>query len=120
MFNYEKLEVWQKAVALADLIYTTTRTFPDDERYGLTNQMRRSAVSVSSNLAEGSSGNSRQDFARFVKIAAGSAFELVSQAVIAGRQGYLNEADYQTNYQRCEKLGPMSSGLRKSLLDSPV
>ena len=55
MFNFEKLEVWQKAIALADVIYSDTRNFPADERFGLTNQMRRSIVSVSSNIAEGSS-----------------------------------------------------------------
>jgi four helix bundle protein len=54
MFNFEKLEVWQKAIALADVIYSDTRNFPADERFGLTNQMRRSVVSVSSNIAEGS------------------------------------------------------------------
>jgi len=53
MFNFEKLEVWQKAIALADVIYSHTRNFPADERFGLTNQMRRSIVSVSSNIAEG-------------------------------------------------------------------
>jgi four helix bundle protein len=55
MFNFEKLEVWQKAIALVDVIYGQTRNFPADERFGLTNQMRRSVVSVSSNIAEGSS-----------------------------------------------------------------
>jgi hypothetical protein len=54
MFNFEKLEVWQKSIALADVIYSQTRNFPADERFGLTNQMRRSVVSVSSNIAEGS------------------------------------------------------------------
>lgn len=105
MFNYEKLEVWQEAITLADIVYSATKTFPDGERFGLTNQMRRSVVSVSSNLAEGSSRNSRQDFARFVEIAAGSAFELVSQAMIAKHQGYLAETDFQTIYERCERLG---------------
>src|ERR1035437_10854283 len=68
MFNFEKLEVWQEAINFADTVYTLTRTFPDGERFGLTNQMRRAAVSISSNLAEGSSRSSRPDFARFVEI----------------------------------------------------
>ena len=55
MFNFEKLEVWQKAIDFADLVYTTTRNFPAEERFGLTNQMRRAAVSISSNIAEGCS-----------------------------------------------------------------
>jgi len=59
MFNFEKLEVWQKSIALADVIYHETRSFPVDERFGLTNQMRRSVVSVSSNIAEGSSRSSK-------------------------------------------------------------
>jgi hypothetical protein len=77
MFNFEKLEVWQEAIQFADSVYTITRTFPDEERFGLTNQMRRAAVSISSNLAEGSSRSSRPDFARFVEIATGSLFEVV-------------------------------------------
>jgi four helix bundle protein len=90
MFHFEKLEVWQKAIEFADLVYSGTRSFPSDERFGLTNQMRRAAaVSISSNLAEGSSRHSKADFARFVEISTGSLFEVVSQAVIAKRQGFL-------------------------------
>ena len=84
MFNFEKLDVWQKSIALADLVYALTKAFPADERFGLTNQMRRAAVSISSNIAEGASRSSKPDFRRFIEIAAGSAFELVSQARIAG------------------------------------
>ena len=64
MFNFEKLEVWQEAIDFADFAYSITRAFPDNERFGLTNQMRRAAVSISSNIAEGSSRSSRPDFAR--------------------------------------------------------
>jgi four helix bundle protein len=78
MFNFEKLDVWDEAIAFADLIYSVSRHFPDDERFGLTTQMRRAAVSISSNLAEGSSRVSRADFARFVETATGSLFEVVS------------------------------------------
>lgn len=116
MFNYEKLETWQEAIAFAGLIYSATKCFPSDERFGLTNQMRRAAVSVSSNLAEGSSRNSRTDFARFVEIATGSAFEVVSQAFVAKKQGFLSEPDFKKIYEASEKLGRMLSGLRKSLL----
>jgi four helix bundle protein len=77
MFNFEKLDVWQEAIQFADLVYELTAGFPDEERFGLTNQMRRAAVSISSNLAEGSSRVSRTDFARFVEIATGSLFEVV-------------------------------------------
>jgi four helix bundle protein len=93
MFNFEKLEVWQKAIDFADFVYSVTRTFPDDERFGLTNQMRRAAVSISSNIAEGTSRHSRDDYAQFLEIAAGSIFEVVSQSFIAQRQKYLSEED---------------------------
>ena len=76
MFNFEKLDVWQEAIQFADLVYGLTGDFPSEERFGLTNQMRRAAVSVSSNIAEGSSRVSRADFARFVEIATGSLFEV--------------------------------------------
>jgi hypothetical protein len=69
MFIFEKLDVWHKSVALADLVYGLTKSFPSDERFGLTNQMRRAAVSVSSNLAEGCSRGSKPDFSRFIEIA---------------------------------------------------
>ena len=82
MFNFEKLEVWNEAIAFADTIYTLTKSFPEDERFGLTNQMRRAAVSISSNIAEGSSRLSRPDFARFIEIATGSLLEVVSQSTI--------------------------------------
>jgi four helix bundle protein len=91
MFNFEKLETWQKAIAFADLVYEMTRNFPSDERFGLTNQMRRAAVSVSSNIAEGAARNSKNDYARFLEIAAGSLFEVVSQSFIGQRQGFLFE-----------------------------
>lgn len=69
MFRFEKFEVWKQSVDFADLIYTLTRGFPRDEQFGLTSQMRRAAVSVSSNIAEGSSRLSDKEFARFVEIA---------------------------------------------------
>jgi hypothetical protein len=75
MFNFEKLDTWKEAIAFAELVYSLTRKLPDDERFGLCTQMRRAAVSVSSNIAEGSARRSRSDFARFVEIATGSLFE---------------------------------------------
>jgi len=117
MFPFEKLDVWQKAIEFADSVYRITRSFPDDERFGLTSQMRRAAVSVSSNVAEGSSRFSRDDFARFVEIATGSLFEVVSQATISRRQELLSEADYYDLYDAAETLGRMLSGLRRSLTE---
>ena len=118
MFNFEKLEVWQKAIEFADLVYSTTTSFPADERFGLTNQMRRAAVSVSSNLAEGCSRNSQIDFARFVEIATGSVFEVVSQAFVSQRQGFLSETRFQKLYFAAEDLSKMLRGLRRSLVPS--
>jgi len=115
MFNFEKLDVWNEAIAFADLIYSVSSGFPDDERFGLTTQMRRAAVSISSNLAEGSSRVSRADFARFVEIATGSLFEVVSQTIIGKRQGFISENDYAAVYAAAEKQSKMLSGLRKSL-----
>jgi len=118
MFNFEKLTVWDRAIDFADSVYKVTRNFPDDERFGLTSQMRRAAVSASSNLAEGSSRSSKIDFARFVEIATGSLFEVISQAVISRRQGFLAESDFTKLYGAAEELSRMLSGLRKSLIES--
>jgi four helix bundle protein len=115
MFNFEKLEVWQKAIDFADLVYKQTRHFPGDERFGLTNQMRRAVVSISSNIAEGTSRMSQTEFRRFVEIATGSVFEVTSQAFIARREGFLNEENFRALYQAAEEVGRMLSGLRKSL-----
>ena len=118
MFNFEKLEVWQKAIDFADLFYEETQAFPSEERFGLTNQLRRAAVSISSNIAEGSSRSSKTDFARFAEIAADSVFEVVSQAVIARRQSLLSEDQFRNIYTDAEQLSRKPSGLKKSLLST--
>jgi four helix bundle protein len=116
MFSFEKLEVWNKAIDFADLVYAITRSFPGEERFGLTNQMRRAAVSVASNIAEGSSRSSKSDFARFIEIATGSVFEVVTQALISKRQKLLSTSDYQQLYTAAAEQSRMLSGLRKALL----
>lgn len=116
MFNFEKLETWQKAIKFADLVYEATRDFPADERFGLTNQMRRAAVSVSSNIAEGDARNSKADYARFLEIAAGSLFEVVSQSFVGKRQGFLSDLAFQKLYVAAEEQGKMLSGLRRAVL----
>ena len=115
MFNFERLDVWQKAIDFADLIYNETRGFPAEERFGLTNQLRRAAVSISSNVAEGSSRSSRTDFARFAEIAAGLVFEAVSHSFIARRQNFFSEGQFRNIYTDAEQLSMMLSDLRKSL-----
>lgn len=117
MFNFEKLDVWQEAIRFADLIYEATANFPEQERFGLTNQMRRAAVSVSSNIAEGSSRLSRVDFARFVEIATGSLFEVLSQAKISLNQKFLSQTLYEQIFEAAEKQSRMLSGLRRSLVE---
>jgi four helix bundle protein len=99
-------------------VYEVTGDFPSEERFGLTNQMRRAAVSVSSNIAEGSSRVSRVDFARFVEIATGSLFEVVSQTTIALRRKMIAQNDYNEIYAATEKQSKMLSGLRRSLSEA--
>ncbi|HYP15773.1 MAG TPA: four helix bundle protein [Opitutus sp.] len=115
MLNFEKLEVWKKSIVLADLVYVATKSFPADERFGLTSQMRRSAVSISSNLAEGSSRGSKADFRRFVEIATGSTFELASQAQVALNQQLLSPEQHRALREAALEIVRMLSGLRSSL-----
>ncbi len=117
MFNFEKLDVWKKSIILAGNVYTLTKDFPTDERFGLTSQMRRAAVSISSNVAEGCSRSSKTDFRRFIEIGTGSAFELISQANIARDQGLLSVESYDKLYQSTLEIVRMLSGLRDSLRD---
>lgn len=114
-FNFERLDVWRRALGLASLVYDVTGVFPAEERFGLSGQMRRAAVSISSNIAEGSSRSSRQDFARFVELATGSLYELVSQAFIARKQKLLGEESFERIYTEAEEIIRMLSGLRTHL-----
>ncbi|PYL07574.1 MAG: four helix bundle protein [Verrucomicrobia bacterium] len=116
MFKFEKLDVWQKAIEFVDLVYSKTKSFPSSERFGLTNQMRRAAISISSNIAEGSARISDADFARFVEIATGSLFEVVSESTVAKRQGYLSNENFAAIYKAAEEQGRMLSGLRRTLV----
>jgi len=115
MFRFEKLSVWQKAIEYADRISEDTRSFPSDERFGLTSQLRRSAVSISSNIAEGSSRPSNIEFSRFVEIGYGSLMETVFQSYVANRQQFLQEAAFREIDPRAEQLAQMMSGLRSHL-----
>jgi four helix bundle protein len=115
MFRFEKLDVWQAAIELADIAYRATRDFPADERFGLTSQIRRSAVSISANIAEGTGRSTDRDKTRFVEIAYGSLMETVSHAVVAQRQGFLEQAQFDHLYSRADRLARMLSGFRDSL-----
>ncbi len=114
MFKFEKLAVWQKSVVFAETIYGETRLFPEAERFGLTQQIRRAATSVASNIAEGSA-RPDPDFARFLGYAAGSLYEVVTQAFIARRQGFLVEDAFTKIYRDAEEISRMLTGLRDSL-----
>ncbi len=114
MFNFEKLVVWQKAIVLAEFVYTVTRDFPDAERFGLVSQLRRAAVSIPSNIAEGCSRHSFVDQRRFYEFATGSLFEVISQAAIGHRQGLIRDADYAELRTMAFEQSRMLSGLRKA------
>lgn len=92
MRNFRDLEVWVLGKEVSREIYTATRSFPKEEIYGITSQMRRASISVPSNIAEGSSRHSNKDFTRFLEIAIGSCFELETQVIICQELGYLDEA----------------------------
>lgn len=115
MFSSKKLQVWEKAFEFTDIVYSITGDFPADERFSLINQMRRAAVSISSNLAEGSSRPSRKDFVRFIEIAAGSLHEVIALSHISLNQGLLSQTQFQALYLAADEQSRMLSGLRRSL-----
>ncbi len=92
--SYKELIVWQKAIELVKLIYMITEKFPKSELYGLTNQMRRCAISIPSNIAEGYARKSPREYAQFYSIAFGSARELETQLIIAKELQFLDETDF--------------------------
>lgn len=95
-----------------------TQAFSGEERYGLTGQLRRSAVSVSSNIAEGSSRSSETDFARFIEIAYGSLLESVSELEVARRQGFLSQDSFRRVYESAETVARQLSAFRRTLRNS--
>jgi four helix bundle protein len=115
-FSFEKLIAWQKARELASEIYKTTKLFPKDELFGLTSQMRRCAVSIASNLAEGSGRNSMKDKARFTEIAFGSALELLNQLILSFDFEYLEEQKYIAIREKITEVTVLINGLYKSQL----
>ncbi len=91
MYRFEKLEIWQQAVEYGIKIYYISKKLPSDELFGLTSQLRRAAVSISSNIAEGSGSTTKKEFKKFLDIAIKSSLETVSQLLFAIKLGYLNE-----------------------------
>jgi four helix bundle protein len=115
---YRDLIAWRKATQLAVEIYRVTQKFPKDELYGLTSQMRRAAVSVASNIAEGKGHYSRKEFAQFLYRARGSLLELETQLFIARELQYLEPLAFRRMEDRTNELGRILNGLTKSVLDS--
>jgi four helix bundle protein len=118
--SYQDLIGWQKSIELVTNIYRLTQKFPKDEIYGLTSQMRRAAVSIPSNIAEGQGRHSRGEFRQFLGQARGSAFELESQIRIARNLKYLTLEDATFLLSRIHELGRILNGLLKSLERKPA
>ena len=116
--NYRDLIAWRKATRLALEIYRVTQSFPKDELYGITSQMRRAAVSVASNIAEGKGRYSRKEFVQFLYRARGSLLELETQLFIAEQLQYLETMAYQKIEYLTQELGRILNGLTKSILAS--
>ena len=115
MSDFKKLRVWQKARELANAVYAATNSFPRVEEFRLTNQMRRAAISIGCNIAEGCGRESEADKARFVRIASGSLSELEFQIVIATDQGFLSQPLASELASRVEELGRMLGALNNSI-----
>jgi four helix bundle protein len=113
--KYRDLVVWQRAVELAEWIYRETRHFPKEEIYGLTSQMRRAAVSIASNIAEGHGRNSKGEYKQFLGIALGSLAELETQIILAARFGYIEVHTSELILFKCEEVSKMLNGLKKAL-----
>jgi four helix bundle protein len=122
--SYKDLEVWQLSMSLVTDIYSLTKSFPKEELYSLTNQLRRAAVSVPSNIAEGRSKSSTRDFMRFVDIAYGSVAEIETQLLISQNLGYTTTNQIQELLDRTAHIGRMlnglSTGLGKRIKSSPT
>jgi four helix bundle protein len=115
--SFRNLKVWQFAMTLVEDVYHVTSTFPVQERFGLTSQLRRAAVSVPSNIGEGKRRKREKAFANHLDIALGSQGELEVQLEIAKRVGFLKEADYKRLQRQTEEVGRMLNGLLNSIQD---
>jgi four helix bundle protein len=113
--SYRDLDVWKKAMRLAKRIYQVTQKFPTDERFGLTNQLRRAAVSVPSNIAEGHARFGTGEFSRFLSIAMGSVAEIETQILLSQDLGYVKEEVTFELLAELDIIGKMLRGLAKSI-----
>ena len=115
MENYKKLIVWQKSMQLVKEIYKLLRFMPNYEQYVLSDQMRRSAVSIPSNIAEGAGRGSKKDFAHFLSIARGSRYELETQLLICIELNYLSEEQCKEAFALINEVGTILNGFIKKL-----
>lgn len=112
MHNFKNLRIWNEAMELVTVVYKLTLDFPSEEKFGLTQQIRRSAVSIPSNIAEGASRNTNKEFKYFLGIANGSCAELITQLLICERLGYGNSAAITELTERLEILKGRTSKLQ--------
>ncbi len=115
MHKYKDLEVWKKSVDLTEKVYQLTDSFPDKERFGLISQIRRCAVSIPSNIAEGAGRNGKKEFNHFLSISVGSLFELETQLIISNRVNYIEKEKLDEILQEISTIHRMLIGLKKSL-----
>ncbi len=116
MRDFKKYDIWIDAMIIVDKIYNAIDNFPKDERFSLSSQMARSAVSIPSNIAEGAGRNSEKDFARFLEFSLGSAYELETQLLISEKRKYIKQDDSRVIIDELISLQKRISGLRKSIL----
>jgi len=113
-FNFEKLDIYEKSIDFVNQVYLVTKNYPKEEMFGLTNQFRRAAVSISLNIAEGSA-KTKKDFNRFVDMARGSVFECVAILQISERLSYISQLQFDELRDRLVEISKMLSGLKRSL-----
>ena len=114
-FKFEKLVVWQKSLDLTLVVHEVTQSFPREELYILTSQIKRAADSVALNIAEGSTGQSNAEFSRFLSIALRSNIEVVGCIFIAQKRKIMKAADFERIYQMCEQILSMIIALKNTL-----
>ena len=115
--SYRDLIAWQKAMSLAERVYSATKLFPENEQYGLCQQLRRAAVSVPSNIAEGWGRGSRRDYAAFLRTARGSLYEVETQTILANKLGYLTDEQAQALLAEADTCSRVLHGLIRSLTE---
>ena len=114
-FRFEQLEIWKEANLLIEKIYKASKKFPRDELFGLTSQLRRSASSISANIAEGSGSESKKDFSHYLDIAIKSIYETVSHVYLAKEQKYISEESRKQFYEDAEVLVKRIQSFKKWL-----